>query len=261
MVFMVSMTLNSCKKCDSGTPAPVGMGHLYFHLHTDMQTTEVDSGNSPTNNGYPDALGRRYYLTSAQFFISSITIYNYTTNAAYTLPITTGMCKYIDNEDYYIADVPAGNYGSVSYNIGLTPAEAAESPGVLFPQFNSAVNGIPSTSMWDTSWNAAPGYIYLNVSGVYYPNPQNLMDTVVFSYQIGAGASPYHVQLPQQQFTVLADTITFVHQICDYGNLLQGVSFAINNATTNGPNAASADSIANRISSNFMIYEMATIKP
>ena len=264
----ISVSLNSCKKTDADTPAPIGMGHLYFHLHTDMQTTEVDSMSASGTwqaGGFSDALGRQYYLTCAQFFVSSITIYNYATGTTYTLPVSAGMLKYIDNEDYFVADVPVGNYGSISFNIGLTASQNAEPPGVLFPSLNSSENGIPYPTdlpvYWGSAWNANTGYIYLSVSGYYYTNAIQT-DSVAFSYQIGnTSSAPYHIQLPQQQFTILPDTFTFVHLICDYANLLQGISFAIPNATTYGPNAATADTIANRIATNFIIYEMATVKP
>ncbi len=252
----IAFTFNSCKKTDT-SPAPVGMGHLYFHLHTDIQSTEVDSGNP-----YPDATGRIFELTYAQFFISSITIYNYSTNTPYNLPVNTGMLKYIDNEDYYIVDVPAGNYGSVSFNIGLSPVENSTPPATLYPMFNSAVNGLPPTSMfWNSTWNANQGYVFLNIQGFADTTAAHTGNcNFSFSYQIGTNSMLEHVQLPKQQFTILQGQITFVHQICDYGNLLQGIPF-VHNATPFNADSTTARMIANRIANNFLRYEMATIQP
>ena len=292
-VFMVVIaSLSSCKKTDATTPAPTGMGHLYFHLHTDIQSTEVDSGFAG-----PDINGRYFQLTYAQFFISNITIYqwNGTGNIGTpcNLPVTAGMLKYIDNEYYYIVDVPAGNYGSVSYDIGITPQENALAPNVLYSQFNQSVNGLPPTmpnyAAKTPMWDAVHGYTVLYVQGLADTNKivNGMQDTtniatkvnVPFTYAIYAGANPsikgptqsYHVQLPIQQFTILPGQITYVHQICDYGNLFLNNRFvncgnlANPNVTSNwskdSASVRSINQLLSRLGNNFTRYEMATINP
>jgi len=254
IAIVAVVSFGACKKPDNSQAIATPLGHLYFHLHTNIGSMEADSGNV-----FPDANGRKFLLTYAQFFISGITIYNYTTNTPYTLPVNDLVLKYIDNEDYYVADVPAGNYGSVSYNIGLSPAENSTPPNVLYSQMNPG-NGLPPATA-PMYWNAAQGYVFLNVQGLAdttaaHNGPVNFP----FSYQVGTNSMLEHIQLPRQQFTIIPGQISFVHQVCDYGNLLQGIKF-VHTATPFNADSATARMVANRVSNNFIQYEMQTIQP
>jgi hypothetical protein len=250
--ILTTLLFPSCRKADT-MAVPVQMGHLYFHLHTNIGPAEADSGNA-----FPDANGRNFLLTYAQFYISGITLYSYSTNTPYTLPANTVVMKSIDQEDYYVADVPVGNYGSISYNIGLTPTANLTNPG-MYPAANPlAAQPSPNAPMY---WNASQGYIFLNIQGLAdttaaHNGPVNFP----FSYQIGSNSMLEHVQLPQQQFTILPGQITFIHQVCDYGNLLQGINF-VHNATPFNSDSTTARKVANRVSANLMRYEMATVQP
>ncbi len=243
---------SSCRKPDT-KPAPVQMGHLYFHLHTDIGPVEADSGNV-----FPDANGRRFQLTYAQFYISAITIYSYSDNTPYVLPASTVILKVIDQEDYYVADVPAGNYGSLSFNVGLSPALNQLNPNIYASTSPLAGQSAPNAPMY---WSTTQGYIFLNVQGLAdttaaHNGPVNYP----FSYQIGSNSMLKNIHLPQQQFTILPGQITFVHQVCDYGNLLQGIPF-VHSATPFNADSTIARQVANRIPSNFVNYEMATVQP
>ncbi len=257
--FFLLASLSSCTKSDN--VPPVGMGHLYFDLHNYINQVEADSGTVLS-----DVTGRRFKLTSAQFYISSIQIFNFTTNNAYILPLNTVFLKTLANNVYYVADVPAGSYGQILYNVGLTPAQNSTNPS-MYPAGNPlAAQTAPNLPMY---WNASEGYISMNIQGLAdttkaHNGPVNFP----FSYQIGGNNMTEHVWLPAvqalplpiQQFTILPGQNTYVHQICDYGNLLYGIPF-VHTATPFNSNSTTAWQVAFRVRDCFINYQLPTVGP
>jgi len=271
VIIAITVMLSvSCKKAAIGdvtTPT----GHLFFHLTTNIGTIKADSGKTE-----PDANGRRFQLTYAEFYVSGVTLYNYTTATPYVIPGNAIVFKYIDNEDYYVADVPAGNYGSVSFNIGLNPLTnliSPYSPGYPTPNPLSPRN----PSMY---FGQGQGYIFLNVQGLadttashngpvnfpfrYQLGTNSMFENIhitVQQFSIGVGQITLEsIRMPVQQFSIVAGQITYVHMVCDYGSLLQGIPF-VHSATPFNADSSVARQIANRISNNFIRYELQTIQP
>ena len=224
------LSLSSCHKDNPPTPAPA-MGLVYFHLHTNIDTTEADSGVV-----CHDATGRHFQLNIAQLYLSNIVLHKpdnttYTVTGAYVL-------KIIANEEYLVGQAPAGNYTSVSFNVGIDAATNAMNPsmmtGCLAPQ---------TPSMWFGS--IAQGYMFANVQGVAdttaaQAGPVNC----AFSYQLGTSAMLETVNLPSQPFTVVSGQTALVHIICDYGRMLQGIDFKTQSMATPFSNAGVAAQIA-----------------
>jgi len=99
----------SCKKKDTTVaPAPTTpMGTLAFHLHTNIDTTETDSGRI-----CKDAGGRRFQLNVAQFYASGIVAIR---SDGSKVPLSNVyILKTMAKEEYVIGSIPAGNYNSVS---------------------------------------------------------------------------------------------------------------------------------------------------
>ena|ERR1051326_1341595 len=235
----IMIPLSSCKKVDN-SPAPTPTGILAFHLHTNIDTAECDSGTIAT-----DATGRKFQLNIAQMYISGVKLKKmdgtfYTVSNAVIL-------KTIAEEEYVIASVPAGNYSSVSFNVGLDAATDQTDPST-YPA--SSPLSPQNPSMWFGS--TAQGYMFVNVQGLAdttatHTGPVNS----AFSYQVGTPALLKTVDMPQKNFVVLAGQEQFVHMIIDYGVLLQGVNFKTQSTATPFSNLPVATQIANNIPAAF----------
>jgi len=241
LIAIVSLVcfLSACSKKNNPAPA-TPMGVVYFHIHTDIDTNEVDSGVVAK-----DASGRHFQLNLAKFYLSGIVLYKadgstYTLNNVYIL-------KDMENEVYYADSVPTGNYTSVSFNVGLDAAANAKAPSGYVPS-----NVLSSTSMWFGS--TSEGYIFMNVQG--------LADTTVaqtgpvnspFNYLIGTSAMLKNVKMPAMDaaMSVVTNQVAYVHIVADYGKLLSGIDFKTQSNASPYVNAATAMQIDNNIPNMF----------
>ena len=116
----------SCTKKNSINP--VVTGQLYFHLHTDIDSLEVGSYNSVLQS----TNGRNISLSLAQMYISNIELVNLD-GSVYSVPNQV-ILKDFENEAYLVGNVPAGNYKSVRFSVGLSEIENAKTPllAILF---------------------------------------------------------------------------------------------------------------------------------
>ncbi len=241
---MVSLIagMGACKKSDNAVVA-TPKGVLYFHMHTDIDTNEVDSAMIAM-----DAIGRHFQLDTAEFYISGVVLHKadgatYAVSGAYAL-------KTMAEEDIKIDSVPTGNYTSVSFNVGVDAAANQTNPATYGA---SSVLSVQNPSMWFGS--TTQGYIFMNIAGYADTTvAQNGPVNRHFSYQLGTSGMLATVNLPVMNFTVVGNEVSFVHLIADYGKVLNGVSFKTQNEATPFVNATIATQIANNIS-NMIRYE------
>lgn len=234
----------SCRKKDSATSTPpTPKGDLYFHLHTNIDTTEADSGVV-----YHDATGRNFQLNIAQFYLSGIALKKadgsvYNIGGAYVL-------KTLSEEVYMVASgVPAGNYSSVSFNVGIDAPTNQTDPS----SHTAGPLAMQNPSMWFGT--TSQGYIFVNVQGLADTSTANT-GTVnyPFSYKLGTGSLLRTVNMPMQAFSVVANQSAVIHLIADYGKLLEGINFKTQNSATpfgNGAELSTASQIANNIQHMF----------
>lgn len=236
-VFTTFILLPSCNKDNSAAPVPMGI--VMFHLHTNIDTNEVD-----TSAIQRDANHRQFKIRLAQFYASGFTLYRRTV----PVPVTGSLIlKTIANETYYVGMAPAGNYTTVSFNVGLDPNTNQNDPLGYPPQ---SVLSPQVPSMWFGS--TAQGYIFMNVQGKVDTSALNNGPVnVPISYQLGTNALLRTVTLPDRTFSVVPGTQSFVHVICDYGKLLQGVNFKTQSMATPFTNLTLATQIANNIPGMF----------
>lgn len=225
--FCLLLILGACKK---STPS-VTMGTFWFHLHTNIDTSEVDD----TTALYRDSLGRHFGLSLAQFYISRINVHN-VNGTTYSISNAV-ILKNIDSEQYIVGQAPAGTYDDVSFTIGLPPSDNGLAPAA----FTS--NGyVPNSTMW--FGNTTDGYIYLKLQGFADTSAaQNGAGIVHFSYDIGkmfavggGDQSLVTVTMPvrsgaYQPYILGAGSVSYIHLICDYGKLLAGVDFKTQDST------------------------------
>ncbi|HXC05421.1 MAG TPA: MbnP family protein [Bacteroidia bacterium] len=243
LFFTTMLLLASCHK-DSVSPPPQTYGQVYFHLHTNIDTAEVDTANVCT-----DATGRRIRLRIAQFYGSGFQLQK--PDGSWLPVLGAYILKTIANEAYFIGTVPTGNYTNVTFNVGLDPSRNASNP---FGYSNGSIFALQTPSMWFGS--TTQGYMFLNVQALVdttasHTGPVN----IPVSYQTGTSAMLKSVTFPAQSFSVVTNTITFVHIICDYGKLLQGINFKTQPNGTPFSNPAIATQVANNIPGMFH-YEL-----
>ena len=233
----------SCKKTTS-----TATGTVYIHLHTNIDTTEVDD----TTTLYSDANGRHFSLTKAQFFVSNIILQNadrssYTMKNAYIL-------KGIDSEQYLVGTAPVGTYTSFKFNVGLDATTNARTPASFTP-----TGYLPSSEMW--FGNTTQGYMFMKLQGFAdTTTAQNGTNLMHFSYEIGSATNLKSVTMPLRSgtyspYTLVSGGVIYLHLICDYGKLLSVIDFKSQPTTdTYNTNPAIAISIANNFS-NLFEYE------
>jgi hypothetical protein len=240
---LIFISFSACHKKNDSTPA-VPKGLLYFHLHTDIDTNEVDSGVVAR-----DSSGRQFALNVAEFYICNIVLHK-SDGSTYSVDGAVAL-KTIAEEEYYIDSVPTGNYTSVSFSVGLNSALNSGTPS----SFSSGnVLGTQTPGMW---FGAGQGYIFMNLQGladttVAQAGPVN----VPFTYQLGTSSQLVTVTMPQHAaFGVIANQQTFIHMIADYGKALRGVNLGLGTATPFNSNAAVTTQIANNIATMFRYEE------
>ena len=110
-ILLVILVIFGCsKKSDNDSTVT---GQLYFHLHTNIDTTEVDDYNSVIQSSN----GRKISLSIAQLYISNIQLVKLD-GSIYSVAGKI-LLKVLENETYFVGNVPAGNYKSVIFNVGL----------------------------------------------------------------------------------------------------------------------------------------------
>jgi len=250
VMALVCTTISSCKKDKTETPIPENTtGTIAFHLHTNADTAEVEHYDSVYQMGD----GRKITVTKAQLYISNIQLVKLdgsTLNVAGVIKL-----KKQEEEVYSIGSVPAGNYKSVKFDVGLNAATNAAVPAASDSTLNQP-------SMWFDMMAQPSGFVFVNFQGT--------VDTTIaangtvgqmqpFSYKIGTNANLKNVTLPDQNYTVSPNQVHYIHITVDYGMLFMGIQLNVNsnlNMNTVSDNAsAHGTQLADNISMMFS-YEM-----
>ena len=205
------MAFSSCKKNSDSTPPPSG-GTLGMHLHTNVDTSEV--------NNYGDtflikkcdtcsANTRRIVVTKAQMYISGIQLVK---SDGSTAAATGTVLQMQDMEAYTVGAVASGNYVSIKFNAAIDDFE-----------------GSIDTSASGSSGNLVPFKFKFGTSGrtVSMGNHQTQFNSVI-------GISP--------------NSIGYVHMMVDYAKLFTGIQLK-DSARINitNPSDANAAAIADNI--------------
>jgi hypothetical protein len=238
--------------------------HLHTNISTNEDSLSVTTGfgvpiqdsiftTIPSQKAYVNIK-----LDTAQLYISSIVFHN--ANGSNTAVSGQYILKYIGAEGpYIVGSVPTGNYTSVSFNVGLDATANGMTPSMSMPNANQVFPGSSSTAgitfnvfnppasftnsqgeygtiapMWSGTWNSSSGYYFVNVSGYADTSAQQTGQYCHFSYRLSS--TEVTINLPAQtkanagQTSVSVATInTFstpaeMHLICDYGQLIKGIT-------------------------------------
>ena len=174
ILFALCTGIYSCTK---PVTSQVTNGTFYFHIHTNIDTNEVDD----TSALYRDATGRHFGLKTAQFYISNVMLHNVTG----TMATITGaiVLKSIDSEQYLIGQAPAGTYDYVMFDVGLPPATNA-----LQPYGFTNTGYLSNTTMW--YGNTTQGDMFMKLLGFAdTTTAQSGTNLVIFSYEIASSTN------------------------------------------------------------------------
>ncbi|MGN6566721.1 MAG: MbnP family protein, partial [Flavipsychrobacter sp.] len=172
---IISVLISSCKKNnDNGTPAT---GTVYIHLHTNIDTNELDSKTQL----YSDGNGRQFSLSAAQFFISNFKLVS--ANGTVVSIANARILKSIDSEQYLVGNAPIGTYTSVTFDVGLDDATNAMNPAAF-----TTCGYTSNSSMW--YGNTTQGYMFMKLQGTADTTAtQTGTNLVPFSYEIATAAN------------------------------------------------------------------------
>lgn len=220
--------------------APEVTGQLYFHLHTNIDASEVQGYDSITMS----STGRKISLSLAQLYISNIKLVKLD-GSLYSVANKV-LLKTFWNELYLIGNVPAGNYESVQFTVGfdsLTSIKTPISPDTVFNH----------PEMWFFQTAQPQAYIFVNFQGkidtTVKANGTN-SQMVPFTYKIGTYQNAKSVSMPNENFSILPSQTQYVHIIINYMKLLDGIDL-VNSANLSIPGIqANSSSFAEQVASN-----------
>jgi hypothetical protein len=239
-VFLFS----ACKKEKNIEPEVVPTGSFVMHLHTSVDSIEVDDYNTE----YLTNEGRKMSLSIAQMFVSNIQLVKLD-GTTYDVP-TIKFLKVFEIEGYKIENVPVGNYKSIRFKIGLDATTNSLEP--TDPSQSTLLN---HSEMWFSNTVQPDGYVFMNVQGTIDTAIAMNGIPVPFSYKIGTNSNLISVEMPDHNFTISDGLMTYSHMKIDYSMLFSGVqlnlasNLTVNSASEN--NNTVATSIKNNISSMF----------
>lgn len=242
--------LNACKKDTVTTPQEeTQYGGLMLHLHSNADTNEIEYDSL-----YYMAGGRKIIVTKAQLFISGIVLTK-TDGSIYSIPDSI-ILKRQEIEPYTLGNVPAGEYQSIRFNVGLSPSVNASTPSPS----NATLN---QPGMWFDSTNAQPsGFVFADFRGLIDTTAAasaSVSQMVPFIIRIGTNANLKSVTLNSEHFTVDADQMLMLHMTIDYAMLLDGLTLQQNSNLNILSPADNAGTAAQQVTNNIPMifsYEM-----
>jgi hypothetical protein len=251
--IVACLSLISCKKKDTTTGSTTvttpANGTVMLHLHTNVDTNEVGAYNQI----YVMGGGRKISVALAQLYISGIQLVKIDGT---TYDVTgLNILKVMEVEEYLLGSVPAGNYKSIRFNVGLSASTNTTTPASNDSTLNRPL-------MWFGAMAQPSGYVFVNFQGkidtssaAHNTNAQ--MQS--FSYKIGTNTHVKNVILPDKNYSVIPSQVQFIHITIDYSKLFNGIT--LNNAANLDVNTVSdnAGSLGNQVANNIPAmfrYEM-----
>jgi hypothetical protein len=240
LIACFAFYMSACKKKKDAVTPTTPTGTLMFHLHTNVDTNEVDNYNTV----YTLRGGRKISVSKAQLYISNIQLIKLD-GTTYSVPNTI-IYKVQEAEVYLIGQVPVGNYKSISFEVGLDPTTSLKTPTAT----DSALN---QPSMWFGSAAQPQGYTYVNFQGSIDTTTAGNSSTLIpFKYLIGTNSNAKQVTMPVENYSVTQGQTQFVHLIIDYNMLFNGIKLNNSNNLTVASVADNATVFGTTISNNIV---------
>ncbi len=220
-----------CKKKDNNS---ADTAQLYFHIHTNIDTNEVENYNQV----YETGAGRKISLSKAQLYVSHIQLVKQD-GSTYEIPDTV-VLKVFEQEVYFVANVPTGIYKSVKFNVGLDATQNTAS--------SSTADVFNHPEMWYGSTTQPGGYVFANVQGAIDTTTNGngtMAQMQPFVYKLGTSANYKQVSMPDHTpaYNFEKDQVQYIHLIADYSQLFNGIQ--LNNSANLNIRSVAANSTTN----------------
>lgn len=245
-LLMVVVSMSSCKKDNTTDPVAdnstaTSKGTLLLHLHSFIDAQEVDAYNI----AYTTDAGRMISLSIGQLYISEIQLEKL--DGTFYDVSNQKLLKTLATETYLVGDVPAGNYKSIRFKVGLP-----SSTNALDPTSSGDSLILNRSEMWFSGSAQPDGYVFLNAQGTIDTSADMSGKMCPFVYKIGTDANYKQVQMPVQNFTIIPNQSQFVHMYADFSRLFTGVT--LDSAHLNVTNVLENSSpLATQIANNMTI--------
>jgi hypothetical protein len=213
IAFLLYFNISCTKKNDT---ASIATGQFFLHLHTNIDTAEVDGYNTVIVSQSK----RKISLSIAQLYISNIQLLKIDGSV---YPVTGKvLLKVLVNEGYLVGNVPAGNYKSVSFSVGLNSTENNTAPLTSDTVFYHP-------EIWFGNSAQPEGFVFLNFEGkIDTTTKANGSESQLqpFVYKIRTVSNLSNVSMPEQKFTVLPNQPEYVHIIINYFKIFNGIDLS-----------------------------------
>ena len=230
---------SACTKNNSSNTAVNTTGLLEFHMHTLVDTNEVDTYGLP----YIMTGGRKISVNIAQLYISNVQLLGANNTVLYTVPNSYAL-KVMQTEPVPIGQVPAGNYTSVRFTIGLDSIANTKSPASNDSTFNQP-------KMWFGNTAQPGGYVFVNFQGAIDTTRKANGNTLVpFAFKVGTNANKRTVTMPAQAFSVIGTQTQLVHLLIDYNKLFTGIDLTNLANLTLTTSAANSSALGKQLANN-----------
>ena len=216
-LMIATLTVFSCKKKTTTTTPVADTGSLMLHLHTNLDTSEVDSYGTTY---YFDS-SRAITLNIAQLYISNVQLEKL--DGTFVPVSGNGALKVMETEGVQIGSIPVGAYQSVRFNVGLSPTV-----NKLLPTASGYNDLLNVPAMWFNQTAEADGYVFLNVAGSIDTTAAKKGSLVPFEYKIGTDANYVQVSMDKQNLTITKDATGVYHIVIDYAKIFDGIKLSDN---------------------------------
>lgn len=245
LVIVACLTVSSCKKDKAETPDPTPAkattGTMMFHLHTMVDTVEVEDYDSI----YEMSDGRKISVNMAQLYLSNIQLVKLDGSTVDVSGVIK--LKRKDEEVYELGNVPAGNYKTVKFSVGLGATTNAATPS----NSDSTLNQPP---MWFDTMMAQPdGFVFVNFQGTIDTTDAangTVGQMKAFSYKIGTNVNLQTVTMPDHNFSVLVNQSQYIHMEIDYAALFDGIQLNVPGNLTMNTVADNATALGVQLANN-----------
>ncbi len=259
LLSVLVLAFSSCKK-DSENTTPTGTGTVSFEFDNVVGSTQMVLDSTGTT--FTNSSGEKFSLTQFNYYISNIrlkkangTEFVAPQDSSYFLVMESSE----DSQMPEIHNVPAGDYTSITFTIGVdslrSTMDLSRRTGVLAPDY------LPGHGMY-WSWNS--GYIFLKAEGISPAAPDSTGKA--FFYHIGGfggySSATYNniktitLPMPESGATVRSNINPEIHILVDAAKLFDGpkpLKIAENPVTMWSP--ASLD-ISNNYKNMFVVHHV-----
>lgn len=241
----------SCKKEDVNGFDPYAVNSVFVEFDNRVGDQKMMLGKTPYKNGS----GETFSVTTFNYFVSNITLKN-EQGTVVKFPDQYFLVRQADTLTQVIEleDVPAGNYGEVSFTIGVDSLKSVGAPedrtGVLDP------TSYGEDSMY---WSSTLGYIFLKLEGNSASVPTTADAEHKFALQVGGYGGGWYgtaktannlrrVSLPMTAKAMVRDAIApTIHLVVDALKIFDGPT-KISLSTTN---SVQSPALATPIAENY----------